>query len=193
MKKKSNTPAPPADTPTAQAKPAKKSSKGAAAVTPPPVKRGPGQPTKLTEALALKIFMLGRKGLTDKEIAFAFDIDERTLGNWKKSPEFFQALKDAKEVADVIVERSLYERATGYSHPEDKIFIVNGKVKRVEVTKYYPPDPTSIIFFLKNRKPDAWRDRIPELSNLADELGSVLKQLRRHAEKKGHEKAPKKK
>lgn len=129
--------------------------------------------------------MLSRKGLTDQELATVFDVDVRTIGNWKKDPAYFQALKDAKGVADSIVERSLYERANGYSHPEEKVFMrPSGEIIRTTVTKHYPPDPTSIIFFLKNRRPDQWRDRIPELSNLADELGSVLKQLRQHYEKK---------
>lgn len=151
---------------------------------PPKPKHAGGRPSKLTEELALNIFMLGRKGLTDEEIAKVCFVDKDTIRRWKKQPEFFGALKEAKDVADSIVERSLYERANGYEHPEEKIFFHLGRVVRVKTMKYYPPDPTSMIFFLKNRKPEVWRERIPELSNIADELGSALKQLRRHYEKK---------
>ncbi len=33
-----------------------------------------------------------------------------------------------------------------------------GKIIQPEVRKYFPPDVTAIIFFLKNRMRDKWRD-----------------------------------
>lgn len=117
-----------------------------------------GRPSKLDDKTAIKIFLLARKGLTDKEIARVFDVRPQTINNWKKSPEFFDSLKSNKAEADAIVERSLFERACGYEHETEEIFCTNGVVTKVKTVKVYPPDPTSMIFWLKNRQPDKWRD-----------------------------------
>lgn len=107
-----------------------------------------------------QVSALASRGWTDKEMASFFGVTEQTWNNWKKkSPEFFASLKEAKAVADEKVERSLFERACGYSHPEDKIMQNNGVPVIVPTTKHYPPDTTACIFWLKNRKPDEWRDR----------------------------------
>ena len=118
------------------------------------------RPTKFQEEYIPIIKLLAEKGCTDQEMATAIGVTEQTFNNWKKSqPEFFESLKEAKEIADKRVERSLYERAIGYTHPEEKIFNNNGAIIRANTHKHYPPDPTSMIFWLKNRKPKEWRDK----------------------------------
>jgi hypothetical protein len=78
---------------------------------------------------------------------FIFGIAESTLTEYKKKfPEFSDTIKEWKGSADEKVERSLYERATGYSHPDTHISNYQGTVTQTEITKTYPPDPTSIIF-----------------------------------------------
>jgi len=104
------------------------------------------------------LFMLCEKGFTDDELAVFYKVCKKTINNWKKDPEFLTLLKKGKDMADSKVERSLYERACGYSHPEDKIFNNNGKEMIVKTIKHYPPDPVSAIFWLKNRQPERWRD-----------------------------------
>ncbi len=124
-------------------------------------KRKPGQPTKFSDEMQRQAKLLAEKGFTDKEMSEVLGITQRTFNNWKKAnPEFFHTLKIAKDMADRKVERSLYERACGYSHEEDKIFNDSGKALIVETVKHYPPDPTSGIFWLKNRQPDKWRDKL---------------------------------
>ena len=67
--------------------------------------------------------------------------------------------KAGKAEADVRVERSLYQRAVGYSYDAVKIFCdKNGKVTRVPYREHVPPDFTAHIFWLKNRDPAHWRD-----------------------------------
>lgn len=107
-----------------------------------------------------------------------FGVTEKTLNNWKKAhPSFFQSLKQAKDELDSRVVRSLFERATGYSHPEDKIFNDNGTPLVVPTTKHYPPDATSAIFWLKNRQPDAWRDKSSVENTLSPETVALLGKL----------------
>jgi hypothetical protein len=95
---------------------------------------------------------------TDAEIAAKLGVSETTFTAWKRQhPELSGALKSGKEEPDALVERSLFERATGYSHPHEEIFCHQGDVTRVQTTKHYPPDQTSIIFYLCNRMSGKWR------------------------------------
>jgi hypothetical protein len=100
------------------------------------------------------------EGATDQELADFFEVSVRTLYRWKNNfPEFCQALKAGKDPADERVERSLFERATGYERDEIDIRVVGGEIIQTTVRKFYPPDTTAAIFWLKNRKPDLWRDK----------------------------------
>lgn len=114
-----------------------------------------------------------RDGLTEEQIANNMGIAVKTLYNWKKkSLPILQALKKGREISDYEVENALFKRATGFTTTEQVVFskkVVeyrDGKrVKEVsepcviEVEKYYPPDTTADIFWLKNRKPEQWRDK----------------------------------
>lgn len=103
---------------------------------------------------------LAARGYTDKEMATILNISEKTFYLWQeKYPEFLQAIKEGKEKPNHQVERALFERATGYEHEAVKIFCGrDGIVTQVKYIEHYPPDPTSMIFFLKNRMPEKWRD-----------------------------------
>jgi len=99
-------------------------------------------------------------GATDDEVAKALGVCVRTLYRWQSQhPEFCQALKAGKEVADNRIERALYHKAAGYTYDSEKIFQNNGEVVRVKITEHVPPDTTAMIFWLKNRRPDLWRDK----------------------------------
>ncbi len=123
-----------------------------------------GRPSKfnqLTDLEKANLERLAKKGFTDKEMAEFIDVTEQTFNNWKKShPLFFESLKDWKAEADHKVERSLYERATGFVCREDKVFNNNGKEMVVPTEKHYPPDTTACIFWLKNRDKENWRDKV---------------------------------
>lgn len=146
-----------------------------------------GRPTKLTEKMKERLQIVARQGLTEKEMCNVLGITEKTINNWKnKHPEFLQSLKDWKTHADADVEKSLYQRATGYEHPEDKIFNDSGKPLIVPTIKHYPPDATSMIFWLKNRQPKKWRDKTEQeitlSDDLTDRLDQALNRKRKHGE-----------
>lgn len=76
-----------------------------------------------------------RDGLTDDQIASNMGISKSTLYDWKnKYSEFSAALKRGKEVVDYQVENALLKNA------------LQG-------------DTTAQIYWLKNRRPDKWRDK----------------------------------
>jgi hypothetical protein len=126
------------------------------------IKKHPGgRPTKYKPEYAEQVFKLCLLGATDAEIADFFEVAESTVYLWKlEYPEFSEAIKNGKLKADADVANRLYNRAMGYSHEEDKIFQYEGQPIIVPTEKYYPPDTTAAIFWLKNRQPKRWRDRV---------------------------------
>ena len=105
----------------------------------------------------LKIEGWARDGLIDEQIAYNIGITRETLSQWKnKYSDISDALKKGKEVVDRQVENALLKRALGYEY--DEITTEYGKETK-RVTKQVVPDTTAQIFWLKNRKPDQWRDK----------------------------------
>lgn len=121
-----------------------------------------GRPSEYKAEYVSQVLEMAERGATDIEIADYFEVSVRTLYRWKAdNPEFRQALKLAKDVADERVERSLYHRACGYEQDAIKIFMPAGADKPViaEYREKVAPDTTACIFWLKNRKSQEWRDR----------------------------------
>ena len=121
-----------------------------------------GRPSKYDPAFAGQAEKLCKLGATDAEIADFFEVTVRTIGHWKtQHEEFFQALKRGKGAADDRVEQSLYHKALGYSYDAVKIFLPAGEKKPVCVPyrEHVPPSDTAIIFWLKNRRREEWRDK----------------------------------
>lgn len=102
-----------------------------------------------------------RDGLTDEQIAKNLGINIATLYRYKNDYcEFCEALKRGKEVVDREVENALLKRALGYNYVEETTEeLPNGTTKSKTVIKHIPGDTTAQIFWLKNRKPDVWRDK----------------------------------
>lgn len=124
----------------------------------------------------LKLEGWARDGLIDEQIANNIGINPATLYEWKKKyPKITESLKKGKEVVDRQVENALLKRALGYSYKEVKT--EDGEKVTVTV-KEVIPDTTAQIFWLKNRKPTQWRDKIEyentqELSKLDEMIGLI--------------------
>lgn len=106
-----------------------------------------------------------RNGLTLDDIAHNLGISKTTLIKYRDThEELYKALFDGKEIADLRVENALYRRALGFYSTVKKpmkVKTINGEeVIEFEEEVYYPPDVTAMIYWLKNRKPEAWRDKI---------------------------------
>ena len=101
-----------------------------------------------------------RDGLTDEQLAEKMGCGVRTLYDWKERfPQISQALKKGKEVVDYQVENALLVAA------------LDG-------------NPTAQIFWLKNRRPDKWRDKPPEqvAGGSGAEDDPITKSLKEEAE-----------
>lgn len=127
-----------------------------------PKGKGPGRPSRYRQEFADQAMKLCRLGATDKELADFFGVDVATIGRWKlRHREFCDSLKEGKSRADAEVADRLFKRATGYSHADTKFATFEGKITdSKEFVKHYPPDTVACIFWLKNRRPDLWRDRV---------------------------------
>lgn len=133
-----------------------------------------GRPSKYETEWKDKLAVIqgwARDGLSNEQIAKNMGISAKTLYEWQnKYSEFREALKNGKEVVDREVENTLLKRALGYKYtevtqervvetdpetgePEEKLVVTK------QVTKEVVPDVTAQIFWLKNRKPDKWRDK----------------------------------
>lgn len=120
----------------------------------------------------LKIEGWARDGLVDKQIAANIGVSERTFTDWKsKYSAISSVLKKGKEVVDRQVENALLKRALGYEYEEVKEKFECGVLTERTVTKKEViPDTTAQIFWLKNRKREAWTDKQSiELSKPIDE------------------------
>lgn len=101
-------------------------------------------------------------GSIDVQLADVLGISLNTLYSWKlKHQEFLEATRAGKEAADSRVEASLLHKAVGYTYDAVKIVAdaKTGAVVKIPYREHVPPDTAAIQFWLKNRRPEVWRDK----------------------------------
>lgn len=139
-------------------------------------------------------------GGNDEDLARLFNVDVRTIYNWKQEHEsFFHAVKKGKWIFDTgRVESTLLKKILGYEYKEVKVALdANGKAipdQTIVTQKQAHPDTGAIIWWLKNRDPKNWRDKQEQvikderskldLSKLTDEELEILQQLHAKCESK---------
>ena len=144
----------------------------------------------LTEEGLLLLQAWSRDGLTYEQIAKNIGICRDTLNEWKNNyPDIFDALKKGRQVADIEVENALFRKANGYTVEVKKTF----KVRRIEYDEntgkkireyeelatgfdevHIPADTTAQIFWLKNRKPEEWKDRVEKRVELEGKVVNIV-------------------
>ena len=128
-----------------------------------------------------------RDGLTDVQIAQNIGISSSTFYAWRlKFPQISESLKKGKAPVDFEVENALLNKARGFIKIIKKPIKVKTKkqlagkgtieeehIEYVDEEIYIPPDTTAQIFWLKNRKPEKWRDRT-DVYSIDDEPVKVV-------------------
>lgn len=141
----------------------------------------------LTDDAMLRVQGWARDGLNDEQLCQKMGIATRTFYEWQnKFPQLRQAIKKGKDPVDVEVENALLKRALGYDYEETITEIEEvdeGRQRKHvrRVKKHMPPDVGAIVFWLKNRKPHKWRDKIEAAPEEANELLQSLVELERRA------------
>ncbi len=125
---------------------------------------------------------LAIKGATNEEIADAFDISTRTFIRWKKEHESLdKAVTEGKDIADAKVEKSLYQRATGYQVTDEERTIEmdprTGEQRPARVKKIIKniaPDTMACMYWLNNRKRTHWSQRQEVALSAGDDSEDVV-------------------
>lgn len=136
----------------------------------------------------IRVRDLLRAGVPVAEIARCIGVALTTLKDWReKYPAFEEAWKEGTVYADARVANSVFKRAVGYSYTKTKTEMnADGDVvKTIEEEIEVPPDVGACVFWLKNRRPDEWQDKVehdvtPDAKKLIDTLSEV-EQARRIA------------
>ena len=163
-------------------------------------KRGRGAPSKyMKEYDRIAEKACAELGAKDKDLSRLFGVSEDRIWHWcRKHEDFHKSIKRGRDWYDNRqVERSLLQRAMGFTVPETrteellvKVQGKDGKFKRVpgkKVTtteKYYVSDPSCLFFWLQNRNNERWRNtKFLQISGKVDHTArhkirmSQLKQL----------------
>lgn len=136
---------------------------------------GKGRPTAYKPEYAQQAERLCALGATDIELAEFFGVDVRTVYRWKHThADFCQSLKVGKDALDDRVERSLYQRAVGYSFNSEKIFHFQGMITRADIVEHVPPDPGAAMSWLKNRRGEKWREKVEHEHGVSADLAAVI-------------------
>ena len=113
------------------------------------------------------------EGATNLALATRLGVARGTIDNWIATiPEFGEAVRQGRAVADDAVVAALYARATGFKQPATKFFHYHGETRKEEHTVHLPPDTHACIFWLRNRRPEEWREKRepePEATDDRDE------------------------
>jgi transcriptional regulator with XRE-family HTH domain len=119
------------------------------------------RPSKYETHVQPKLLLIeawARDGLTLEQIADNLGIAKSTLCDYQNNySDLSDALKNGREVVDVMVENALLKAALGYEYREEELNKMTGEP--IELRKVAHPNTTALIFWLKNRRPGAWRDK----------------------------------
>lgn len=121
-----------------------------------------GRPLEYKPEFAEQARKLCTLGATDREIADFFEVSTPTIWRWAhRFDEFCNALKAGKDACDDRVERSLYNRAIGYSFDAVKIFMPKGSQSPVYApyVEHVPPETGAASLWLTNRRRETWRNK----------------------------------
>jgi hypothetical protein len=119
-----------------------------------------GAPTVYKPEFAMVAKAMAKLGATDFEIAEELGVNTTTLWRWRsKHAEFCNALMEGKDAFDDRIERSLAQKAAGYTFHTEKVMQFEGQIVRANIVEHVPPDVGAIKLWLSNRRPDKWREK----------------------------------
>ena len=109
-----------------------------------------GRPSRYKPEFCILATQFCKLGMTNPQLSKAFDVSLSTLKRWlQDKPEFQAAIKKGRIFADAEVAEGLFKKATGYTLNK----------------RHYPPDTAAAFIWLKNRRPDLWRDKVREVDD----------------------------
>lgn len=124
-----------------------------------------------------------RDGLSDEQISSNMGISRATYYEWiKKYIDISDAIKRGKAPVDIRVENALLKRALGYDWTETTEEVYGDGKKHIKhIKRHVPPDPASMVFWLKNRKPKYWRNNPDAIQTTDDPLLKYIDTMMKEA------------
>lgn len=139
-----------------------------------------GKPTLYNEYVIVKVEELAKNGLNNKQICKALGIGEKTFYEWlEKYPQLAHALKKYRGLADIEVENALYRNAVGYTYKEQ---VVSNRGAILNINKYHTGNATAQIFYLKNRMPERYKDKVEHAIGLSEDVSQMAFVIKRREE-----------
>lgn len=131
-----------------------------------------GRPSRYSPEFCALATQFCKLGMTNPELSKAFDVSLSTFKRWMHDkPEFQAAIKKGRIFADSEVAEGLFKKATGY--------ILN--------KRHYPPDTAAAFIWLKNRRPDLWRDKPIPQDDISTPTPVTVTMVTQDCSKKGGE------
>ena len=124
---------------------------------------------------------LARNGLTLKNLSDVLGVSVATIGTWMHEDELFKAAWQRGRLhPDHLVEQALFRRAVGYQVEEiQEDFGLGGvSMKKRRLVKEIAPSEIACMFWLKNRLPHLWQDRVQHDVTFRDMMEIGAKSLR---------------
>jgi hypothetical protein len=123
-------------------------------------------------------------GATNETLAARLGVCRRTIDSWIATiPEFRDAVQQGREVADESVVSALFARATGMEQKMTKVFCHRGQPVTADYTVHLPPDVRACIFWLRNRRPEEWRENRPLIEERAEDEPNLVSELEAASER----------
>ena len=127
------------------------------------------------------------RDFTLSDIANKMGITIQTLKKWRdKYPDIEEAIQEGKEEVDYKVENALLKVALGYTTTDVKTIISppdkngNRAIKVEKTEKEIPPNPTAIMCWLNNRKPEQWKRNRDNVYQTKDDDSKITVNIIRH-------------
>ena len=147
-----------------------------------------GRPTRFEPEMCAQAHSYCRLGATNDVLADFFHVSPSTIDRWiARHPDFRDAVRRGRVVADSRVAGALYDRAIGFDRTVERWVLVGGELKSVTSTVHYPPNVQACIFWLRHRRPGTWGDRAPAS---ADHSYDPIAELEAASERARHEPIP---
>ena len=130
------------------------------------------------------------EGHTVRRLSDIIGVSISTITIWAGThAEFGAAIEMGREDATDKVERSLLEKAAGYTRKQEKLITVAGpvgtgsQVERHTVEEHYPADTGAAKFWLTNRRKKEWSDKSEVAMTGMEALVARLASARKRTQK----------
>lgn len=147
-----------------------------------PVSKSSGAPQLYKPEYDLLAEKAGRLGATNATLAYFFEVSVFTIEQWlRDNATFSRALHNGRSWADANVADSLYRRAIGYDNPNAVKILANKDDPENPIyaryTEHYPPEVKACMFWLINRQPDLWREKIDKAEESNGNTYNIVMQM----------------